>query len=93
MEKNNTDMTRRTSGDLLIHINTHHGTRLPGERLDWQLVACSKNDNCTYAYYMACFQVSPIKLFTAAAMLTTNDENQNTLAATCTGVSFSAYEN
>lgn len=32
-------------------------------------------------YYMACFQVSPTKLLTAAAMLKTRDANQKLLTA------------
>ena len=33
MEKQATDRTKKASGDLLIQINTHQGTRCPGERL------------------------------------------------------------
>ena len=34
MEKQATDITRKTSGDRLIQMRTHHGTLCPGERLN-----------------------------------------------------------
>ena len=33
-EKQATDITRKTSGDRLIQMRTHHGTLCPGERLN-----------------------------------------------------------
>lgn len=45
-------------------------------------------------YYMACFQVNPSKLFTAAAMLNTKDANQKLLTAAARGLARSnSYEN
>ena len=37
MEKHATERTRKASGDRLIQMSTHHGTRCPGERLDVQV--------------------------------------------------------
>ena len=33
-EKQATDITRKTSGERLIQMRTHHGTLCPGERLN-----------------------------------------------------------
>jgi hypothetical protein len=33
IEKDATETTRHASGERLIQISTHHGTRWPGERL------------------------------------------------------------
>ena len=33
-EKQATDITRKTNGDRLIQMRTHHGTLCPGERLN-----------------------------------------------------------
>jgi hypothetical protein len=45
------------------------------------------------AYYMACFQVRPRRLFTAAAILKTNEENQNALTDFSSTPSVNWYEN
>lgn len=74
-EKHATDMTRNTSGERLIQMRTHQGTRSPGER------------------YMACFQVSPKRLFTAAAILNTREANQKQLTAVESLLFSNSYEN
>ena len=50
----------------LIHMLTHHGTRWRGERLKEKRQEKRKGDDRS-TYYMACFQVNPSKLLTAAA--------------------------
>ena len=50
----------------LIHMLTHHGTRWRGERLKEKRQEKRKGDD-RLTYYMACFQVNPSKLLTAAA--------------------------
>jgi len=45
------------------------------------------------AYYIACFHVSPRRLFTDAAMLNTNDENQKALTASASTVPVLEDEN
>ena len=44
-------------------------------------------------YYIACFHVTPSKLFTAAPILNTNDVNQNELTAFCNGLAVMLNEN
>ena len=44
-------------------------------------------------YYMACFQVSPRRLFTADAILNTNEMNQNKLTASDSWFSTWSKEN
>jgi hypothetical protein len=46
-----------------------------------------------FTYYIACFQVSPSKLLTAAAMLKTRDANQNELTASLMCVPVKLKEN
>ena len=53
-------------GTYLIHMLTHHGTRWRGERLEEKRQA-KRMDNNKSTYYIACFQVNPSKLLTAAA--------------------------
>jgi hypothetical protein len=53
-------------GTYLIHMLTHHGTRWRGERLKEKRQA-KRMDSNGPTYYMACFQVNPSKLLTAAA--------------------------
>jgi hypothetical protein len=70
IEKEATEITRKTSGERLIQIRTHQGTRWPGDRLQFighicRDVLIAK----TVAYYMACFQVTPRSELTAEAML------------------------
>ena len=45
---------------------THHGTRWRGERLK-EIRQIKRMDNSGSTYYMACLQVNPRKLLTAAA--------------------------
>lgn len=51
------------------------------------------NRQSTTTYYIACFQVSPNKLFTAAAILKTSDANQKELTATWVLVEVRGKEN
>jgi hypothetical protein len=81
-------MTRKTSGERLIQMRTHHGTRCLGERLERcvkQIFPCVVEDEKT-TDYIACFHVSPSNEFTAAAILNTREENQNTLTASAKAV-------
>lgn len=92
MEKQATDNTRKASGDLLIQISTHHGTLCPGDRLRTvQLRYLGGKQNCTY--YIACFQVTPSRLLTAAPILKTREVNQNELTALARVLSVISKEN
>lgn len=44
-------------------------------------------------YYIACFQVSPRRLFTAAAILNTSDENQKAFTESDSTLPVDWYEN
>jgi hypothetical protein len=44
-------------------------------------------------YYISCFQVNRRRLFTAAAILNTNDENQKALTASDKTFPVALYEN
>lgn len=46
-----------------------------------------------WTYYMACFQVSPSKLFTAAPMLKTRERNQKQFTELATELCSSSNEN
>ena len=93
MEKQATESTRKASGDLLIQISTHQGTRCPGERLDTQSDILLKTYHQLPTYYIACFQVTPSKLFTAAPMLNTSEMNQNEFTASASGLPTMSKEN
>lgn len=92
MEKHATDITRKTSGDRLIQMSTHQGTRCPGERLETRSEGVQQPSSET-TYYIACFQVSPSKLLTAAAMLKTREANQKLFTASLRGVPVESNEN
>lgn len=95
IEKQATDITKNTRGDRLIQISTHQGTRWPGERLRFPRVSRRKPKlPAQFTHYIACFQVSPSRLLTAAAMLKTMLRNQKQLTETATGSwGDSPYEN
>ena len=44
-------------------------------------------------YYIACFHVTPSKLFTAAPILNTNEVNQNEFTASASGLPVMSNEN
>lgn len=44
-------------------------------------------------YYMACFQVNPSKLLTAAPILKTREANQKVFTTTSAGLVWASYEN
>ena len=58
--------TQSKRGTYLIHMLTHHGTRWRGERLK-EMRHTKRMGSNESTYYVACFQVNPRKLLTAAA--------------------------
>lgn len=93
-EKQATDITRKTNGDRLIQIRTHHGTLCPGDRLnDVSQLIGRRSEAEGRTYYIACFQVSPRRLFTAAAILNTSDENQKAFTQSANTCPVEPYEN
>ena len=91
-EKQATDITRKTRGDRLIQMRTHHGTLCPGERLD-DVKLIGRRSATRRTYYIACFQVNPRRLFTAAAILNTSDENQKAFTESAKTFPVEPYEN
>jgi hypothetical protein len=95
MENEATDITRKTNGDRFIQMRTHQGTRCPGERLQEHRHQ-QQHSLAPYGqdtHYIACFQVSPSREFTAEAMLKTRLANQNAFTALASAECVSSKEN
>ena len=65
--------------------------------MSWRTTAKLSRQGCgarsTDTYYIACFHVTPSKLFTAAPILNTSDVNQNEFTAFCNGPLVMSNEN